>query len=861
MKIRRTLTPVGAIVGSLATLVAGISPAYAAVNEAPLAIPRIQQWVGGAGTTTLTEQSRIVVDPAHADDTAIGTVPEFGSTQTLTQTAQRLQADIAETTGLTLPVVASASSAPGDLTLTLGADSQLGDEGYSLDAGDRIQISATSTDGVFYAGQTLAQVFRQRGGATFPQGIARDWPSLDYRAEAFDVARRYMSVPDLQAEIRRAAWNKINVVQLMFNQANAFRLYSPAYSDAAPTDPAQRYSQADIQAVLATAAQYHVTVVPEFQNPTKMQPIANLGGVDRTLSTQCGDASTIDFTDPAVVGWFQGLLSEFVPWFDSPYIHLGNDEVPAGLSNCAYLTAKLQAGQTVDDLQTEYIGKLQQTLLTLDKKAMIWVNNLKIQPSTDVLIMNFGAESVAASMRDLGYRVVDSAYKTGPYDRFYISPSDYESKVVPRGDIFAWTPPTSPQNAGQVLAMWGDDLFFSETNYFIDMFDGRREELADRTWNSSAAPSTFAAFQALQSSIGIAPGLSPLASVATTTDGTPIHAYDFNAKYTPTAASHYPGGWQLSLADSVGTLHGNGWIFKPNYPVAGRTGNGLGFNAAGNQTLNLGGYRIDGPWTASFWIKRTADSTNTLLLRDMDYKIKVEQNGTASKFGFSTIGGADYSFDYSAPKGAWAYVTLTSDATSTSLYANGVLKQTIGNTIPLPLGGIGGRRPFGGVLDDLKIYAQQLSAQEVADLYAQYEPADPIVPDPLDLAAGKPATASSVKNGSADRAANLAFDSDPTTRWGSEYVAPSWIQVDLGKTMSISGVRLKWETAYAKSYEIQVSDDGSTWTAPYSTTAGNGGEDLIDGLNASGRYVRMLGTERGTTYGFSLYDFNVYGTR
>ena len=859
MRIRRALTPLCAAVGAVAMLAVGVTPAYAATNDAPLTVPRIQEWTGGTGSAELTALSRIVVDPAVADDAAAGAVPEFGSAQTLAETAQRLQGDIAATTGLTLPVVESASSAPGDVTLTLGADAGLGAEGYELDAADRIAITAPTTDGVFYAGQTLLQVFRQESGAVFPQGTVRDWPDLEYRAEHFDVSRRFMTVPQVQDEIRRASWSKLNVVQLMFNQANAFRLYSPDYADAAPTDPAQRYSESDIQAILATAAQYHVTVVPEIQNPTKMQPIANLDGVDRTLKTQCGDGSTIDFTDPVVVAWFQDLLSEFVPWFDSPYIHLGNDEVPSTLASCAYLQAKMQPGETVDDLQTDYIGELQQIVTSLGKKSMIWVNNLKIKPSTDVLIMNFGSESVATSMRGLGYKVVDSAYKTGPYDRFYVSPSDYEGKVVPRGDIYAWTAPSSPQNAGQVLAMWGDDLFFSENDYYIEMFDGRREELAERTWNTGATTSSFASFRSLVSAIGIAPGLAPLASVPTTTDGLPIHAYDFDSTYVPTAATHYPGGWKLTIPDTVGTLHGNGWIFAPSNTVAGRTGKGLGFSAAGDQSLNLGGYRITGPWTASFWIKRTADSTNTRLLRDMDYMIKVEQAGTANRFGISTVGGADYSFDYSAPKGAWAYVTLTSDGSSTSLYANGVLQQTIAQTIPLPLGGIGGRRAFGGVLDDLKVFAQQLDATQVAELYGEYEPVDPGTPDPADIAAGKPATASSVKNGSADRVAAKAFDSDPTTRWGSEYVAPSWIQVDLGQTMSITGARLLWEAAYGRSYEIQVSDDGSTWTTAYATTTGDGGEDLISGLTASGRYVRMYGTERGTSYGFSLYDFNVYG--
>lgn len=127
-----------------------------------------------------------------------------------------------------------------------------------------------------------------------------------------------------------------------------------------------------------------------------------------------------------------------------------------------------------------------------------------------------------------------------------------------------------------------------------------------------------------------------------------------------------------------------------------------------------------------------------------------------------------------------------------------------------------------------------------------------------DLALGAPATASSVNVTGRDAA--KAVDSDPTTRWGSTYADPQWITVDLGASHHVSGVRLVWETAYGSSYEIQVSDDGSTWTTAYSTTAGAGGVERVSGLTATGRYVRLYGTARGTSYGYSLWSFEVYGT-
>jgi mannan endo-1,4-beta-mannosidase len=81
----------------------------------------------------------------------------------------------------------------------------------------------------------------------------------------------------------------------------------------------------------------------------------------------------------------------------------------------------------------------------------------------------------------------------------------------------------------------------------------------------------------------------------------------------------------------------------------------------------------------------------------------------------------------------------------------------------------------------------------------------------------------------------------------------------LGATYNITQVVLKWEAAYGKSYKIQTSADASTWTDIYSTTTGDGGTDTLT-VSGSGRYVRMYGTVRATTYGYSLWEFEVYGS-
>ncbi|OKJ63205.1 hypothetical protein AMK27_09560 [Streptomyces sp. CB02009] len=125
------------------------------------------------------------------------------------------------------------------------------------------------------------------------------------------------------------------------------------------------------------------------------------------------------------------------------------------------------------------------------------------------------------------------------------------------------------------------------------------------------------------------------------------------------------------------------------------------------------------------------------------------------------------------------------------------------------------------------------------------------------VSTGKAVTASSVETSAFGP--GLAVDGSAATRWASlEGVDPQWIRIDLGVNHTISRVKLNWEDAYGKTYKIQTSADGSTWSDVYSTTAGDGATDDLT-VSGSGRYVRMYGTGRGTAYGYSLWEFEVYG--
>lgn len=165
----------------------------------------------------------------------------------------------------------------------------------------------------------------------------------------------------------------------------------------------------------------------------------------------------------------------------------------------------------------------------------------------------------------------------------------------------------------------------------------------------------------------------------------------------------------------------------------------------------------------------------------------------------------------------------------------------------------------------LIVPARQLKVERVESSAFNYVyPVDDSEPDLRDrlvmrnLAIGKTCTASSFENDGSRPAG--ATDGSLDTRWGSEHRDGEWLQVDLGEQVSIYKVRVRWEAAYASEYRIELrdSEDGAVVYDKTGTGKGNDWTELtLD--DQTGRYLRLVGVKRGTQYGTSLYELEVYG--
>ena len=107
-----------------------------------------------------------------------------------------------------------------------------------------------------------------------------------------------------------------------------------------------------------------------------------------------------------------------------------------------------------------------------------------------------------------------------------------------------------------------------------------------------------------------------------------------------------------------------------------------------------------------------------------------------------------------------------------------------------------------------------------------------------------------------------AIDNNPGSRWESAQEDPQTWTLDLGQARIFNTLEIVWEGAYGKTFTVSVSDDKETWTPvwtvedqklegfPYTQT------QTIDKTTA--RYIQFHGTERGTGYGYSFWEFRVY---
>jgi hypothetical protein len=131
------------------------------------------------------------------------------------------------------------------------------------------------------------------------------------------------------------------------------------------------------------------------------------------------------------------------------------------------------------------------------------------------------------------------------------------------------------------------------------------------------------------------------------------------------------------------------------------------------------------------------------------------------------------------------------------------------------------------------------------------------------FALNKPTTASSTDTSSSP---SKAVDASTLTFWRSGFVnstnAIQWLQVELNPSLPITIGRavITWNQNYfANEYEIQVSNDGASWTTVYANDTGAAGTQDVTFTATAARYVRLY-TKKNNKSNYRVIEFEIYGS-
>ncbi|MBV1855183.1 discoidin domain-containing protein [Catellatospora sp. NEAU-YM18] len=725
-------------------------------------IPTLREWAVGTGVFAFGATSRIIVDTA---------------TQA---TGATFAADLLALTGRTIPVVTGATAQAGDIKLALGsADTQLGAEGYRLTVASSVTVDARTDAGAFYGTRSLLQLIKQSN--SIPAGTGRDWPTKPERGLMVDNGRKFFTAQWLRNHVKDLAYLKLNHFHLHFSDNLGFRVESSSHPEIVS---AQRLTKQELADLIALAAQYHVTIVPEIDFPGHMDTIlAAHPELKLVSSSGVVDNGFIDLAKDASYTLMRDLITEYLPLFPGPFWHLGADEYVGNYAAypqlLTYARAHYGASATAKDTYYGFINWANDIVRAAGKTTRMWNDGLKsgdgtVNPAANIVVdywYDYGL--TPQQLVNQGHQVMNSSWTPTYYvlggakpDVTYL----YES----------WTPDTfqggttitdPTRNSGAAMHVWCDNPNAETEDQVAGGIRDALRGLAQQTWGSPKAVSTYAAFQPIIATIGRAPGYS--------TGGLPGNL----ALGRPTTAS------------STETA-----AFPAGYATDGDTGT-----------------RWSSLYTNTEWLQvdlGSAQNIGRVILRweaayGRAYQIQTSPDGTTWTTIYSTTTGDGGTDDLTGLTGTGRYVRMQGVARATS---------------------------WGYSLYELEAYAGATG--------------------PADLARGKPATASSTET--VNFPAPYAVDGDAATRWSSLYSDPQWLRIDLGAGYTISRVKLVWENAYGRAYQVQTSPDGTTWTTIYSTTTGDGGTDDLTGLTGTGRYLRVYGTVRGTGYGYSLWSVEAY---
>ena len=305
-----------------------------------------------------------------------------------------------KSTGLPLNV-ATSNLNQNIISLNLIDDEKFGDEGYELFvASDKISLNAKTTNGLFYACQSLRQLLPPenfRGSRvdgikwTIPCAYVFDKPSFKWRGLMLDSCRHFWNIDFVKKFIDLMAIYKFNVFHWHLTEDQGWRIEINKYPKLAEV-AAWRiengkkyggfYTQEQVKEIVDYASERAINVLPEIEMPghsvaaIAAYPKLSCSGEQVEVPTNWGVLENVycagnEFT----FEFLENVIDEVVSLFPFEYFHIGGDECPkTAWKKCPKCQQRIKNENlnNEDELQSYFIKRMEKFINLKGKRLIGW---------------------------------------------------------------------------------------------------------------------------------------------------------------------------------------------------------------------------------------------------------------------------------------------------------------------------------------------------------------------------------------------------------------------------------------------------------------------------------------------------------
>lgn len=476
---------------------------WADINPKPFVVPELKTWSGAEGQTALS--GRIVVKNAK-----------------LKAVAAALAADYKEMFGKELTIVNGATKG-GDVVLSLKKDKALGDEGYTMNVGSAVEITAATERGAFWATRTLLQIAEQHKDGNLPKGKTTDVPEYKLRGFMIDCGRKFIPMSYLRDLAKIMAYYKMNTLQVHLNDNGfrqyfggdwnktqaAFRLECDTYPGLTAKDGS--YSKQEFIDFQKLAEQNGVEVIPEIDAPA--HSLAFTQYKNEIGSKEYG-MDHLDLFNPETYKFMDGLWKEYIggknPVFIGKHVHIGTDE---------YSNAKKDVVEKFREFTDHYIKYVE----SFGKQAVVWGalthanGDTKVKNKGVLMDIWYNGYADPVEMKKQGYKLVSI-----PDGLVYIVPAaGYYYDYLNCQYLYEhWTPAVignktfeenDPMIEGGMFAVWNDHAGngISTKDVHHRVYPAL-QTLAVKCWTGKDTKLPYAEFDSKRVELSEAPGVNEL---------------------------------------------------------------------------------------------------------------------------------------------------------------------------------------------------------------------------------------------------------------------------------------------------------------------------------------------------------------